>query len=61
MVESAPAATKIYARHTNLAKPLDFSFLKIESIIECRKLRPRGGKRKPIPESDDEEYQDEND
>jgi len=36
-------------------KPLDFSFLKIVDIGQLRKEVARGGKRRPIPESDDEE------
>ena len=62
------ADTRIVASHKVNAKPLDFSFLKIDNIqsklsvalltwysIDLRKEPQRGGKRKPIPESDDEE------
>lgn len=39
-----------------LAKPLDFSFLKINKIMDLKKENCRGnGKRKPIPASDEEE------
>jgi len=44
-----------YASHKMLAKPLDFSFLKINDIRILKKEACRGGKRKPIPESDEEE------
>ena len=36
-------------------KPLDFSFLKLENVVSLIKEPCRGGKRKPIPEDDDEE------
>jgi len=38
-----------------LAKPLDFSFLKINNIAILKKEDCRSGKRKKIPESDEEE------
>lgn len=38
-----------------LAKPLDFSFLKINNILILKKEDCRSGKRKKIPESDEEE------
>jgi hypothetical protein len=54
MVEKV-TETRIVASHVNLAKPLDYSFLKIDNILSIKKMLPRGGKRKPIIESDDEE------
>ena len=49
------ADQRIIAGHKSNAKPLDFSFLSIEDIENLKKLGPRSGLRKPIPESDDEE------
>ena len=43
------------AKHVNQAKPLDYSFLRIDTVISMKKMVPRWGKRKPIIESDDEE------
>lgn len=43
------------ADYTISAKPLDFSFLKLTDIAQLRKEVQRGGNRKKIPESDDEE------
>ena len=34
--------------------PLDFSFLKLQDVANLSKERPRGGKRKPIPKSPEE-------
>ena len=47
--------TRIIASHKAVAKPLDFSFLKIDNIHKLKQELPRGGRRKPIIESDDEE------
>ena len=49
------ADQRIIADHKSNAKPLDFSFLQIENIEGLKKLGPRSGLRRPIPESDDEE------
>ena len=45
----------VHASYTISAKPLDFSFLKLTDIAQLRKEVQRGGNRKKIPESDDEE------
>lgn len=45
------------AKYKVPGKPLDFSFLKLTEIAKLRKVNPRDGKRKPIPESDEEEQQ----
>jgi len=39
------------------SKPLDFSFLKIADVGQLKKEVQRGGNRRPIPESDDEDDQ----
>ncbi len=45
----------IQASYRVPAKPLDFSFTNLTDIQALRKEVARGGNRKPIPESDDEE------
>ena len=42
-------------RYTISGKPLDFSFMKIDNIAKLRKENERGGLRKPIVQSEDEE------
>lgn len=49
------ADTRIIASYKAVAKPLDFSFLKIDNIHKLKQELPRSGKRKPVIESDDEE------
>lgn len=46
---------KIVANYKVSDKPLDFSFLNLTAIDALRKEVARGGIRKKIPESDDEE------
>lgn len=41
--------------YTVSAKPLDFSFMKIDSIIKLKKENCRSGLRKEIVQSEDEE------
>jgi len=41
--------------YTVSAKPLDFSFMKIDSVTKLRKEHARSGLRKEIVQSDDEE------
>jgi len=47
--------TIVRANYTMSDKPLDFSFLKLTEIVQLKKEQVRGGKRKPIPESDEED------
>jgi len=41
--------------YTVSAKPLDFSFMKIDNVNKLRKEHARGGLRKEIVQSEDEE------
>lgn len=34
---------------------LDFSFCELSDVVSLKKKEPRAGKRKPIPDSDNEE------
>ena len=43
------------APYTVSARPLDFSFLALTDIAQLRKEVQRDGKRKKIPESDEED------
>ena len=54
-VKQAGDQNKIVASYKVSDKPLDFSFLNLTSIDALRKEVARGGIRKKIPESDDEE------
>ena len=54
-VKQAGDQNKIIASYKVSDKPLDFSFLNLTSIDALRKEVARGGIRKKIPESDDEE------
>lgn len=42
-------------KYTISGRPLDFSFMKIDNIAKLRKENERGGLRKPIVQSEDEE------
>ena len=54
-VKQAGDQNKLVASYKVSDKPLDFSFLNLTSIDALRKEVARGGIRKKIPESDDEE------
>ena len=54
-VKQAGDQNKIVASYKVSDKPLDFSFLNLTSIDALRKEVARGGIRKKIPESEDEE------
>ena len=54
-VKKTNSELEVTASYKVSSKPLDFSFLKIVDVAQLRKEVARGGTRRPIPESDDEE------